>query len=296
MSIRFKITNPIAGADAIKVYRSTAPISSSALPTALATLAVTATEYADDTAVRNTLYYYRVEVSKGGESVLSPNKPLMYLPDTGPGPSKIIRGDYELGYFGRFAIDDLIGPAEFKSYFALDWTVPTGANLATQWLKFIVKGKILYFPDSGFFTGATFETAYKAGLVYGSNAAGVIPDAVKSNYGTVDQTRRLTYKNYQFQPRCPVSRAIPNDETATAALYMGGEIDAIFALAQLSTLYSPAVARFDDIVNNSNTTYYLTQSTITPKNAVARRPDNGAVLSTGQTTSITYKPVLELVL
>jgi len=106
----------------------------------------------------------------------------------------------------------------------------------------------------------------------------------------------LTYKNYQFQPRCPVSRAIPNDETATAALYMGGEIDAVFALAQLSTLYSPAVARFDDIVNNSNTTYYLTQSTITPKNVVARRPDNGTVLSTGQTISITYKPVLELIL
>ena len=303
MSIRFKITNPIADADAVKVYRATEPMLDEAMPAALATLAPTVTEYADETAVRNTLYYYRVEVSKGGETILSPNKPLMYLPDSGPGPQKLLRGNYEKGYFGRFDISELVSAVDFANLFGLSWTPVPAASQPKQWLKFIYKGKVLFFPDTnGFFYNVSAADIYKAGLMYGTDDDTLYADGLKRDYGIVKQAKPMQTGGRAYIPRCPISRAIRPSITTGPTDLLGGEVDVLLAAAYFSRSYAtslfPDIQAIDDITTNSTLTYHTSDTYNATTMIIRGSPtiDGRSNISfTTSSTSTTYRPVLELV-
>lgn len=69
VSLTWQETN--VGEDGHRVYRDTSPMDPEDLPTALAELGPNVTSYDDDTAVDDTLYYYRVSAYKGSSERVS---------------------------------------------------------------------------------------------------------------------------------------------------------------------------------------------------------------------------------
>jgi len=70
MGVRLRWSPRVMG-DSQKVYRSTAPLKSDALPAPLAVLGATVSKYDDATALAGILYYYAVSVVSGAREVLS---------------------------------------------------------------------------------------------------------------------------------------------------------------------------------------------------------------------------------
>lgn len=175
MSIRLTFTNPNS-ADSVKIYRATAPISLDALPEPLATLPGDATTFSDVTAVRNTVYYYVIASLKGEDVLFTPSQQYGYFPDTGPGPSRLLRGNWNEGYFGTVAQSELFAPAELCS--ALGFS-PVLSSTTAPWHKFIIDGKILFIPDQSFANTHWYEL-YNAGLVYGTDDNGAYPTGLVS--------------------------------------------------------------------------------------------------------------------
>lgn len=300
MSITFKWFNRNVPVDGFRVYRSTSPIADGALPAPLATVANNVFQYVDATVVRNTIYYYRVGAFLGGQEMLSPNRPLMFLPDTGPGPQKILRGDCLSGYFGPMELESLLSIDDFKSFYGLTWTTIT-SGAPTKWLKFIIKGKIVFWPDLGaFFSGVSINQIYQAGLMYGTNDDAIIAPIMKTNNGVVNQVRPYNKGDWQLIPRCPISRA-NRQETANspASLQRGGEIDLAFAPAYFTRSFAsefPSLFTVDDLSGNAATPFFT--SDVFGTSAITR---GSATFDTMSSTTFTstvaahYRPVLELV-
>lgn len=122
MSIRLTFTNP-NNADSVKIYRDVNPIDLNALPAPLATLPGNATTFSDVTAVRNTVYYYVIASFKGSDVLFTPNQQYGYFPDTGPGPSKLLRGNWNEGYFGTVSQTELFATQELCTALAYAPTV-----------------------------------------------------------------------------------------------------------------------------------------------------------------------------
>lgn len=301
MSITFKWIDLNAAPTGFRVYRSTARMTDGALPAPLATVAGTVFQYKDETAQRNVLYYYRVGTLIDGTEVLSPNVPLMFLPDSGPGPQKLLRGNYEAGYFGSIPLEDLITGADFASHYGLSWQL-VSSNVPTKWLKFIHKGKVLFFPDyNGLFQSVTPNQVYQAGLMYGTNDAAIISDVMRTPNGVINQVRPFRKGQWTFIPRCPISRANRTLATQTPAEdWRGGEIDVVFAPCflnrSLGATQFASSRQLDDLLNS--TIYFFTQDTYT-----------GGVICRGSATfdaqqglnpastsgTYNYRPVMELV-
>lgn len=139
----------------IKIYRSTSPLDTSALPAALVTLPGDARTYTDETATGNVTYYYVVEATNGttrifakspsiinvsGEKLLMPNQIKRLMVDTGPGPTSLIAGDETLGLFGIFAASD------YPEISALFRNIPGFSGNTTRVIKYIRNGRISYTP------------------------------------------------------------------------------------------------------------------------------------------------------
>lgn len=301
MSITFKWIDLNAAPSEFRIYRSTSRIADGALPAPLATVAGNVFQYVDKTALRNVLYYYRVGSMVDGIEVLSPNQPLMFLPDSGPGPQKLLRGNYEAGYFGSIPLEELVTGVDFATYYGLTWQVVT-SNAPTKWLKFISKGKVLFFPDyNGLLQSVTPNQVYQAGLMYGTNDAAVISDVMRTPNGVVNQVRPYRKGDWTFIPRCPISRADRTLTTQTPAEdWRGGEIDLVFAPCffnrSLAASQFANVRQIDDLLNS--TLYFFTQDTyvtgVICRGTAAFDAQQG--LNPASTSgTYNYRPVLELV-
>jgi hypothetical protein len=167
MSIRLTWRGDNAAiADNIIIYRDTVPILAEALPAPLATLAGNAVTYDDTDVVRGTLYYYRIAAVKDTNVMLTDNQLHGYFPDSGPGPQKIIRGDWKRGYFGRIAVADFLSITDVKTLSGFSTgTFQTDATL-TYWLKFVIDGKILFMPGTYMCSNISWKNLYDAGFVY----------------------------------------------------------------------------------------------------------------------------------
>lgn len=210
-------------AESIKVYRTTTPMDVNNLPAALATIAGSATSYTDTTAVRNTLYYYAVGHVRGGNELVSPVFIMGHYPDTGPGPQTLLRGDWNLGYFGTCTPLQMFSPSTLNAQIPIPGALATDASI-TVWHKFIRKGKVLFIPNAQFSINANFGQLYNAGLAMGTNDNGNFPFTIASSNVSgytvpVNQYRVATVGAYQF-----ITRSIKISDKPTTS-YINPAVD-----------------------------------------------------------------------
>ena len=72
--------------------------------------------YTDTAISRGKQYFYRFETFKGEDSALSNEISIAAIPYSGPGPQKLIMGDYEAGYFGMVTAIELFTGEEVAYY------------------------------------------------------------------------------------------------------------------------------------------------------------------------------------
>lgn len=296
MSIKLNwVHHAVGDPDGFRIYRSTSPIPDSPLPAPLIQLAGSVREYLDTTALRNVLYYYRIEVYKGSETSLSVNHKLAYMPYTGPGPSKIIRGDSEAGYFGTLNVDQLITPGDLVSKLNLPAAWGSITYIA-KWYKVIRRGKVLFFPDRGLVYSVSMASVYQQGLLYGTADSSKYHDWMKTNYGTVNNYRTLVLGENEYLVRCPASRLVPGAVGGTTADYVGGEYDEVFApLFSGRTVKATTTQYLDELHPNE---YALTSDMQAAGTVLARGSSSGDAqtgnTAAGNSANIGFYPVLEL--
>lgn len=300
MSITINWTDLNLTVTKFRVYRQTTPILPGALPAVLAEVAAGTYTYIDTTAVRNTLYYYVVSTVVGTEETLSANMPLAYMPYTGPGPQKLLRGDWSYGTFGRMNPEDLFGALELISLCGLPAAMYTaGAGwLFTCWTKIVANGKILYIPDLavGYNYGSlSLGVLYGLGLVYGTDASSTWNAAMKTSMGTIPQNFQLNKNADNFIVRLPGSKL--------GAVTFGGELDQVISPMFQQHVQTFSGAAVDDLLYAGNL-YAITKDAVdSTGNSVIYRGGVGTqvdqvYIAAWTSTSVQYswRPVLELVL
>jgi hypothetical protein len=211
MTIRLTWTNPNTASDSVTIYRDTNPINPASLPAPLATITDGSTTYDDsNNLVRNTLYYYAFSVNKNGDASLSAQKVICNMPNTGPGPTSFVRGDWLLGYFGDLTTAELFTATQLQSLVGLN--AATGLDSFT-WSKFAYKGKVLYFPSQHLHNSVGWNLLYSKGLVFGTTDTG--PTGHSNT--PVNQQIKVTKGSDEFIVRLPRTNLTPG--------YVQGTID-----------------------------------------------------------------------
>lgn len=251
MPIRIDWIDPNGEGAAVNVHRSLTPIDDTNLPAPIATV-TGASFYIDNTVVRNQLYYYRLSsLGKTGsdELIITPNKPIAYMPYTGPGPQTLLRGDWECGYFGRMPMGSLVASSELMTFGGFSTAVEYVPSDVNEWLKFVYKGKIIFTPKYPVCGTLSWASVYQAGLVYGD-----IPEAewtafAKTQYGVITQKKKIAVGEHIFTVRNPTSRGNPLNIGTAVPDYMGGEWDQLFALVGRTRIYPDPNGRnqLDDV-------------------------------------------------
>lgn len=96
-----------------------------------------------------------------------------YYPDSGPGPKSLLRGDTDLGYFGRVTQEELFTGQELVTYTKIAATNLSNANML--WVKFFYHGRVVYFPTQPIANSINFNTIYNAGVAFGVRGPGPYP-------------------------------------------------------------------------------------------------------------------------
>jgi hypothetical protein len=88
---------------------------------------------------------------------------------TGPGPTMLLAGDEQSGYFGVVPAAEMFTAQELVN--AILEGTGLSANVGTasyDWMKFFYKGKVLFIPKRPL-VGTSWDNYYKAGSAYGSD-------------------------------------------------------------------------------------------------------------------------------
>ena len=280
--------------DNIILYRSTSPISLGSLPSPLATLAGTALEYTDTTVVRNTMYYYLAAAVKDGKAAYSNNLPYAFVPDTGPGPTELVRGNWEAGYFGSLTAAQFLTSAQLATA-----TARAVTGTISTWYKCASKGKIVYFPDVIANASIQWTGLYASGLIYGTNDNGAYPPTASIIVTPTNQLKTVDVGTHTMRIRVPTgvneSSTIFN-ASLTPATHINSEIDLLKALGEntyggadtLPHLFDKTMAA---ITTNLWTTHWTATSNV-------RIVPLGTMVGAGTiaNNSTGWYPVLELAL
>lgn len=208
MELKIKWVNPNTSNVTIKVYRGTSQLSKAALPAAIATITEPGvTEWIDTTAVWGVTYYYLIETTNGTNSVYSGNYQVMAGPKSGVGPSVLISGDLNLGYFGELQAGTLPSPTTIANMLGIsvgNVNNRTGTG-AMRWFKFARNGKILITSPSTMVYGVSWDHLYSKGLVYGVDGDGssVDPLFAASGVGAVNQKVTINIGGSNYIVRTP---------------------------------------------------------------------------------------------
>lgn len=234
--------------DSITIYRATSPIDAGALPAPLVTLSGAAVEYEDTTAVRGTLYYFRIAMTKGANTILSDNQLFGYYPNSGPGPQKLLRGDWKRGYFGRVPTADFLLAADAKTLCGLTAGTAVADTSLTHWYKYVFDGKILFIPNCAVATSVTWRNIYDAGLMYGTDDAGSAPANSATSVATAtNQKKIVTAKGFNFLVRSPKASNQPTNVPYTVDTQLA-DTDWMETISRMwfTPTRADAKARWDD--------------------------------------------------
>lgn len=291
--------------DKFRVYRANSVILDAALPAVLAEVPAGTFSYTDATAVRNQVYHYRVGVVANGEETLSSNIALAYMPNTGPGPQKLLRGDWSFGTFGRMPLEDLFGASDLVTLCGLNPAMVAASNIAKWWIKLVYNNKILFVPDLSISNGGyplSWVDLYKAGLVYGADDPSTWSAAAKTAYGVIPQNFQVTKGADTFVVRLPGTRVGTLGATAVPANHIGGEYDMIFSPLYTNRSLQLNPIQLDDVVYGANAQGYTKDHTTLAGDTMIHRPDATAIPDAVGTWAMAYayvytawRPVLELV-
>ncbi|QXO10069.1 hypothetical protein pEaSNUABM37_00108 [Erwinia phage pEa_SNUABM_37] len=214
MSITLNWNNRGQTVTAVKIYRGTSRMVASTLLTTINSAAIT---YTDDTAANDTLYYYKVALVINGEEVSGSLRPMVAFTNLGPGPTTLISGTAEFGYFGKMT------PLEFFTGSGLRSAVGTAPQYWTSytteitwWRKYAYFGKILYVPDLPIYTTASANNSaisalYTAGMLYGHGKTD--KNSIITVAATV-QNKKVVKDSYEFLIKAP-SANIYTDPTTS---------------------------------------------------------------------------------
>lgn len=217
----------------IEIYRkvghsATIDVNNPGSPTA--TVAGDATQYVEDVAnlTEKTVYTYWIAAVKGTERLFSAPIVQGFYLDTGPGPQKLLMGDWYAGYFGFVSNQDF---ASREDIIGANSGL-TAAQIAqykygqTGWYKFVYKGRILFYPNvrTGY---ANFADVYNAGMAYGVDGVGAIVPVGANPTSGVAQNAMFTKNGYKYRVRLPYALDYPVAVASTD--YDNGEFRNTFA-------------------------------------------------------------------
>lgn len=189
------------------IYRGDAPLDPAALPAPLVTLTAGEQTWVDSTVTRGQLYYYMFVTTGATDKVPTRNYPIRAVPRRGHGPTDLMYGDYELGYFGQltsleFATSvDVLKALGFDSANANAWVSVNSGGLPV-WHKFAYKGKVLYMPAGAITNtgGVNWMSLAQKGAVYGTGTA--LPDFTTPKHNTM-QDAGITIGPDRYRIRLP---------------------------------------------------------------------------------------------
>lgn len=181
-----------------RIYRSTSPFDKTNLPPVLATVAPNVQEYKDTTVIEGINYYYIVSSYRAEPEleVFSDTIEVNTNFSLGPGPSELIGGTAEMGFFGEIPVTELINGEDLAAAVGLTAGSPTDSN--EPWLKFVLDGQIMYVAKKPLRHTISWQSIYQAGLVYGVDGPGLFPDPEDQ---PVNQLKLVEINGYQFTVR-----------------------------------------------------------------------------------------------
>lgn len=91
--------------------------------------------------------------------------------NSGPGPTRLVAGDRNLGYFGEVAASDVITYGALRTHLG----VPGDETNTGNWLKFMWRGRAMFLSKTWAYRKVNWETMYKAGGIYGVDGPGTYP-------------------------------------------------------------------------------------------------------------------------
>ncbi|ANZ50344.1 putative virion structural protein [Erwinia phage vB_EamM_Phobos] len=284
--------------DAIEVYRSTSPIDENSPGVPIATLSGTDRQYIDnDVRVGNT-YYYRVAVKKGENRSFGANQTQGYYSNLGPGPQKVIRGDWVRGFFGEIPPVEWTTVTDVTDKIKAQLKSLTGITLASNtgaiWYKFVYKGKILFLPSLQMIVSNNWQNGYNAGFIYGVDGFGSTPDG---DAGAVNQLTVIEVAGQQYIVRAIRLSDKPTSQYLTDPLdFNDSEWKSTYARLRTdnAALTDPTIQpRFNDLgsivgtgsAHMADATSLATVSNSTPE----------TLTKALKTSSISWMVVLELI-
>ncbi|QVW28670.1 putative virion structural protein [Erwinia phage pEa_SNUABM_8] len=238
--------------DAVEIYRYAAPrgtVNPNSPGTPLAILPGNATTYEDTTVTANTTYQYRIMSVKGSDKVMGFPIIQADFTYTGPGPQKLIRGDWWCGYFGTLPNTDFI-----LNFSELNGLIGFSAwnNSPLIYHKFVFKGRILFIPDTCTRNGTTWEDQYRQGLMWGTDDVGNSPYGMSQN---VNQRKTVAKNGFEYVVRLPRLgdyNQVHNVNMGSFNFYSEGEwLNTFGRLVR----YNGALKRFSDYDLRAGTNY-----------------------------------------
>lgn len=221
MSIKIEWT-PMGGVpDTLTLYWSNAPFTVSTLPTDKFVVPNSATSYTDTTVPVNSVRYYLLEAVKAGANTQY-SQCMLYgnYPNTGPGRSSILRGDWITGYFGIVPSADMMTVSQLRTAVGATslGTAATDASVV-GYHKFINDGKIIFIPTAAMTTinTVTWTQIYNLGLAFGVDGPGEAPfPLIDSRWvppitAAVNQLKKVTIGTNQFIVRLPKASTLPTN-------------------------------------------------------------------------------------
>jgi hypothetical protein len=168
-----------------------------------------------------------VKATKAGENDLFSQCMLHgNFPKTGPGSSKVLRGDWNAGLMDILTPAQMFTIAGLKTAIgqATSWGGTVAESGLTAWYKFVYKGKILFIPNTVFSAASVLRWAdiYNAGLIYGVDGPGTPPfDLVTGGLqpavtATVNQKKVVTVGSDSFLVRAPSTSLLPTNQELPA--------------------------------------------------------------------------------
>lgn len=201
MAITIKWSNRNSAAlDNIRIYRST---TRNGPTTLIDSVAGTVTSITDNTALNDTLYFYRVDAAIGTDVAYSNVIPMRNVTNIGPGPTTILRGDWEFGLLGEVAAALLPTWAQIKT--AANIT-PTPAASPTTWAKWIIGGRIVFIPNN------IFGTSMTAGVVTSNPGISSGKLFVAAGADRIANGAKVTVGSYNFLARLPYASTLVTTE------------------------------------------------------------------------------------